>query len=442
MQLESESIKNSTPDKDKETFAAVAKEFLILAGIYLFFRLPFLFIVPMSEAPDEFAHFWVIKFLKENLSLPSAAQVQAGGESAVYGSLPQLGYIPHVVCGFLGGSEQLAMTERLGSLLMGLLMLWAAYSAAKLLFRENKLARLAVPAAIASHPQLAFIHAYANNDSTSSALASILLFLALQSLSSGLLFRRTVLIGILVGWLALSKYSGLAIIPVLALALISSIFIHGSSIGSAVFSFLLAALVAISLSGWWFIQNAQQYPGDFMGTKTMYLSWAKTFHRDIHYYLPASHIIKDHRWWRMSFFSYWGLFGYMNKYLWKFIYFIYLGLVLSAVAGWIRGLFRAKSYAHRKTEILMWSCLGLTVLINISSMIWASVYNLGGPQGRYLITSEIPIMALLIGGFSLFGKSIGRILTLSLLSLNTAVTIGTWIYLFLAYGGLHSSPLP
>lgn len=418
-------------------------DFFCLLGAFLFFRLPWVFMLPMTEAPDEFAHYWVIKFLREHWRLPNAQEVLTGGASSVYGSLPQLGYIPHVIASFAGGEQLLALTERLGSTVMGEVMLFAAVKIAIILFPKNRLAALAIPAAVACHPQLAFIHSYANNDSTSSALASLIIWLMLETMRNGLSFRRTFSIGALAGWLAITKYSGLAILPVVALAVIASIVLHGTALPFALGCVAAAGALALSISAWWFVQNLQQYPGDMLGTKTMYKGWAETFHRPLNYYLPASHIIKSLAWWRMTFFSYWGLFGYMNKYLWRPVYIIYLGLVLSAVLGALQSFRGFKGWKLDKQTVinaLMWGSLALTVCINISSMIWASVYNYGGPQGRYLITSEIPIQALIIGGMSLFGPK-SKWLILSFLGFNVAVCIGSWIYLFNLYGGWHFNPL-
>lgn len=399
--------------------------------------------LPMSEAPDEFAHYWVIKFLKEHWRLPNAQEVAAGGASSVYGSLPQLGYIPHLITSLAASDQWLALTERLGSTFMGQMMLIAAVKIGLILFPRNRLAALAIPIAMIVHPQLAFIHSYANNDSTSSALASLIIWLMLETLRSGISFKRTLAIGALAGWLAITKYSGLAILPVVALAVFSSIFVHGTSWVYAIGSIAAAGLLAASLCGWWFMQSLQQYPGDMLGTKTMYKSWADTFHKDQHYYLPASHIIKSLAWWRMTFFSYWGMFGYMTKYLWRPIYFVWLGFVISAAIGVLQSLRAFKSWKTKKQTIvaaLSWGSLALTLIINITSMIWASVYNYGGPQGRYLISSEIPIQALIIGGMSLFGSK-SKWLILAFLAFNAAVCMGSWIYLFQLYGGWHLNPL-
>ena len=456
-----EQIGSNTSASSASSASAVAmplstvRQFAYLLVAYLAFRLPWIFMLPMTEAPDEFAHFWVIKFLREHWRLPHANEVAAGGASSVYGSMPQLGYIPHVLACTFADAGHFALCERFGSTLMGAVMLFAAYKCGQILFAKNRLCALALPAAIVCHPQLIFIQSYANNDTTSSALSSLLIWLMLATVSRGLNFGRTVWMGALVGWIAITKYSGLAIIPVLGLAMIASIFIHGTSIALALSSIVCAGVLAAALSVWWFVQNAQQYPGDFMGTHTMYKSWAETFHREMHYYLPPSHIIKSLRWWRMTFFSYWGLFGYMNKYLWRPVYIAYVGLVLAAVLGgvgrgailivngikaWRLGKLSSPSKAAL-ADSLMWGSLALTIVVNIASMIWASVYNYGGPQGRYLITSEIPIMALIVAGLSLLGKRLGNGVVVLFLLFSAAVSIYSWLYLFHLYNGWHFDPL-
>jgi hypothetical protein len=338
-------------------------------------------------------------------------------------------------------AQFLALSERLGSTICGAAMLFAAFKIGGILFPKNRLAALAIPSLIVCHPQLVFLHAYENNDSTSSSLASLLIWLMLETVSKGLTARRTVAMGALVGWIAITKYSGLAIIPVLGLAVIASIVLHGTSLVLAAGSIAAAGSVAILLSAWWFIQNSAQYPGDFMGTHTMYKSWAQTFHREMHYYLPPSHIIKSLRWWRMTFFSFWGLFGYMNKYLTRGVYIAYFAMVLAAVLGGLNGLRQVPRNKPSAAGIIMWSSLGLTYVVNIASMIWASVYNYGGPQGRYLFTSELPIAALIIGGLSLLGGKLGRWSILVFLAYNIAVCVGSWIYLFNLYHGWHIDPL-
>lgn len=424
----------------------VSRQLLALCIAFVFVRLPFIFTVPMQEAPDEFAHYWVIRFMREHLALPSAADVTAGGPSAVYGSLPQLGYLPHVAIALITPPNELALYARFGSLLMGLVLLYAAYHVGRGIFEKKPLLAFALPTLIVFHPQLAFLHAYSNSDSTSSALGAVILLLAIKSVRSGLTIRLGIAIGLLMGWLALSKYSGLGVMPAVGLTLIAAAVLNKTPLPHAVASLASCAAAAAAVSGWWFVRNYHEFAGDFTGTLTMYRSWASTFHREMEYQVSASRIIKDFRWWRMMFFSFWGLFGYMTKYMWRPIYIVYLGYLLIAAAGLAKGAYTwgktkvGQLSAADLSKLVIWCCMLLTVLLNLAAMIWASTKNLGGPQGRYLFPSEIPVMALLLLGMSRFSERWTRWLVFSFIGFNAIVCVGAWFWLFSMYG-FHSRPL-
>jgi hypothetical protein len=424
----------------------ISLPFLSLCMAFILVRLPFMFTVPMVEAPDEFAHYWVLRFMRDYHRLPSAAEVAAGGPSAVYGSLPQLGYLPHLAIASVTPPNDIALYARFGSLLMGLVLLYAAYQIGRELFRGNRLLAFALPAAIVFHPQLAFLHSYTNSDSTSCALGAVILLLALRQIRSGLSITTCAVIGALMGWMALSKYSGLGVMPAIAFTLVASAVLNKDSVAKSIAALAACATAAAATCGWWFVRSYHEYNGDFMGTQTMYRSWALTFHRELDYHVPASHIIKDLRWWRMMFFSFWGLFGYMNKYMWRPIYFVYLGYLIAAAIGGIKSLVifsREKARAMTRPDweaCIAWTCITLTVVLNLAAMIWASTKNLGGPQGRYLFPSEIPVMALLLFGVSRVCKRGSRVLVLSFLGFNAAVCLGSWFYLFQMYG-FHNRPI-
>jgi hypothetical protein len=420
--------------------------FLALCFAFIMVRLPFMFTVPMQEAPDEFAHYWVIRFMRDHLRLPSASEVLAGGPSAVYGSLPQMGYLPHLAISLLTPPSELALYERYGSLLMGMVLLYAAYQIGREIFPRERLLAFALPAAIVFHPQLAFLHAYANSDSTATALGAVILLLAIRSVRQGLTVKTGVIIGLLMGWMALSKYSGLAVMPVVGMTLIAGAVINRTPVARAVMALTMCAMAATAVSGWWFVRNFYEFNGDFMGTQTMYRTWATTFNRELNYQVSAWSIIKEFRWWRMMFFSFWGLFGYMTKYLWRPVYFVFLGYFLVGALGairngviWTRSRIGAMTRADAAT-LTIWACMTLTVLLNLTAMIWASTKNLGGPQGRYLFPSEIPVMALLLLGMNRFGNRWSRVLVLSFIGFNAIVCLGSWLWLFQMYG-FHNRPL-
>lgn len=421
---------------------------------FILVRLPFIFTVPMQEAPDEFAHYWVIRFIKDHARLPNAHEVAAGGPSAVYGSLPQLGYIPHLAMVSLVPQSELSLFERFGSLAMGLVLLYAAYHIGRLLFPRERLLSFALPVLVVFHPQLAFVHSYTNNDATSSALAGLILLLTLRSVHEGIKLPRLAAMGVLLGWLTLSKYSGLAIVPVVVLVVVAAAVLHKASVLRFVGAMALMGGIASGIALPWFIHNYLEYSGDFLGTSTMYKSWATTFHRDLNYHVSIFRVIKELRWWRMMFFSFWGLFGYMTKYMWRPTYFVYLGFLLTSVAG---GIIMASRYFPKGKQAVetgglsnfhgerwqmrvMWASLALSVLINISAMLWASTTNLGGPQGRYLFTSEIPVLALLLGGMNQLSVRFGKKIVVAFVVFNMTVCFGAWLMLYCSYG-FHGHPL-
>jgi 4-amino-4-deoxy-L-arabinose transferase-like glycosyltransferase len=422
----------------------------VLLGLCLAFvatRLPFLFTVPMVEAPDEFAHYWVIKFIDQTMRLPTAAEVAAGGPSAVYGSLPQIGYIPHVLLTAWLPESEIALVARFGSMLMGLLTVYGAYLLGRELFTAgnlktdiNRLAALALPLMVILHPQLCFLHSYANSDSTAVALSTFLLLAAVRAVRYGLSVRNGLIIGVCTGLLALCKYSALSVMPSVALCMVAALWLHQTGIARSLLTLVLSASAAIVVSAWWFVRNYYEFSGDILGTQTMYKSWAQTFNRDLNFYMSPLAVMKEFRWWRMTFFSYWGMFGYMTKYLWRPVYIAWGVYAAIAAIGWLRSGALERFKPGSKVTLVIWGSMALCLVTNLALMIMASTRNLGGPQGRYLFPSEVAIMALLIAGMTKLGPRFAKPTLLSFLVFNGVVLLGSWLMLFFSYGW-HLKPL-
>jgi hypothetical protein len=400
-------------------------------------RLPWLFIVPTSEAPDEVTHFWVLNFMREHHALPGAADVAAGAVNGVYGSLPPLGYLPHLLMCLFVPDDHALFYARFGSLFMGLVTVYAAYRVGQEIFPKNRLLRMALPAMLVFHPQLVFLHSYVNNDATTCGIASIVIWLLVRSLKYGLKLSRTLGIGALLGWLALSKYSGLALLPVVGLVILAA----GLSgiVGTAAYirvgmSLLIVGMMIAAMSGWWFYRNWHEFNGDILGTRTMYLTWATAYHKNLEYYKSPLSVLFDHRWWRMFYFSFWGVFGYMNRYLIKPVYWVYQGFLLAGVIGWVKQIKMGWNQTFDRKERMIWGMLALTCVINISAMIWASTGNLGGPQGRYFFPSEIPFIALMIAGLHALGAKVGPRLVIALVMYNAGVCFYSCVKLLSMYG--------
>lgn len=376
---------------------------------------------------------WVAQFLRDNLRLPSAHEVFAGGTPAEYGSLPQFGYLPHALIGQFFPSSEFPFVSRFGSLVAGIPTVWAALAVGTELFAGSTFLMYALPVLIVFHPQLVFTQSYTNTDSTTTSLASIVIYLVVLSLKYGLTLKRAVLIGFLLGWTGLSKHTGLTITPAVGVGLLLSCYLNQTSLLQSMALLGAAASTFFATCGWWFVRNFYEFNGDWLGSKTMYETWAKILPREngkvVHPWPPLNKI----GWWRFVFFDFWGLFGYMNRYLFRPIYIVYLALVVIAAGGWLKRQSQQTGAPREPVAPQMkavWLFCLLCPLCNLIGMVSVTLMNVSGPHGRYLFPSEVAIFALIIAGFMRLGERPGKAIIAFLLAVNVCVTIGSWLVFY------------
>jgi len=411
---------------------------IILFVLYLIIRLPWIFTVPMIEAPDEFAHYWVVNYIREHLALPSAEAVASGGPSAVYGSMPPFGYLAHIFFALFFPSTQTTLVERFGSLAAGLVTIWAAFKTGKLLFPQSQLLAFTLPLLIVLHPQYVFVNTYANNDSSVSAAASVAIYLAAVSLKYGLNIWRSALLGLAIAFIVVSKYSGLCVVPVVIVFMVIAGWLRDAQPKEVLANLAVLILVPVSLAAGFFIRNFLVFNGDALGTRTMYKTWADTFHIESHGPVSIWRTIKDRLWWQQVFDSYWGVFGYQSRYLPTKVYDTYLFIVLTGIVGLVVQAFgRVRRLVMddkaRLIEPAIWTMMAVAFLANVLAMIYAASVNLGGPQGRYLFATELPAMALLLKGMTSYGKA-GRVMVVSFAVFSLVTCLFSWNMLYQLFG--------
>lgn len=412
----------------------MSRDLLLLLLLCALVRLPWIFTVPAGEAPDEYTHLWMIQFLRDHLRLPTGQEVLAAGPVAVYGSLPPFGYLPHALLTRLVPESEVALCARFATLLTGLATVWSGWLAGRELFAGRRLLALALPLMLVFHPQLVFLHCYANNDCTAGAIAGFVIYLLIVALKRGPTLKLSLASGILLSWLALCKYSGWTIIPVAFAAIATACALNGTALPRALTYLAVAGITFTGPTAAWLFRNYQQFSGDWLGTRTMYHTWAVAFNRQLVYHISPLQVLEDRRWWRFFLFSYWGMFGYFNRYIWKPIYYIFLGFQSVALAGWLKALKDRSWTRENLVGLSVWTMLALCCLFNLAGMIYASTENLGGPQGRYMLISEIPVMALIVSGLSRGGERFGRCAVIALLVLTGATCVGAWLMLLKLYG--------
>ncbi len=406
------------------------KELFLIVLLALLIRIPWMFLVPYVEAPDENTHFWVIQFIANNFRLPDYHAVISVGPEAVYGSIPQLGYLPHIlflkaIGSFIAANKWL-YAARLGSIAMGLIVVVVAYYIGQLLFAPNRIAALALPLMVTFHPQFVFVNSYINNDVTTAALSSVILLLLINVLKTGLNRANMVCLSICCSWLMLSKYSGYCVLATTFLILLLVIYLHRSKLKEQFILLACMALIILFLTSWWFVRNYFQFGGDITGVKTMHNIWTLTYHRYLQNFASPIGVVFSSRFWRMLFFSFWGWFGYMTRNLPRLIYYGYLAFVILACLCFAR---RGLKYRTN----WQWLVLIICFAINLAVCIYGTYTGVAGPQGRYLFPSEIPIMAMLIAGLNSASTKWSKYLLVSLIAFNVFVYFYSSFYLFKLY---------
>ena len=135
-------------------------------------------------------------------------------------------------------------------------------------------------------------------------------------------YRLSVLTGALLGLAALSKLSGLSLLPLAALSLLwwawrenrwSQAFRHGLVIGA----------MAFVVGGWWYVRNWLLY-SDLLGLQTMLDVVGR---RDDFGFADLLFELEGLR------LSFWGLFGWFNVLMDRWVYHIYDGLLIAGAIG-------------------------------------------------------------------------------------------------------------
>ncbi len=441
------------------------KEIFLLICLAFLVRLPWLLMVPQIEAPDENTHLWVAEFISRFLRLPDYQSVLAAGPQAVYGSLPQFGYLPHIFflkcLGWLTIPGHAFYFARLGSLCMGLIVVVVSYFIGRLLFLPNHVAALALPLIIVFHPQFVFVTSYVNNDATTAALSALILAFLILGIKRGLDLWLVFSFSICFSLLILAKYSGYCTLLISGLFLSLIIYLHRTKIKKQVVLFTYIALITTVLTVWWFVRNYYEFGGDITGVKTMNHIWQMTYHKKLIAFDSAWAILNNHAFWRMLFFSFWGWFGYMTRSLPRVFYYGYLGFVIISAGQFIRAIWTKSQKKVSWLGELKSLCVANINLDNVqtpiggSGIVWIRswtwllllscfVFNfltcmygcysgVAGPQGRYLFPSEIAIMAILIGGLASRHNRRSEVLILALVVFNFVAYCYSSFFLFQLY---------
>lgn len=402
---------------------SISRPLAILLALYLLLGVLYSTTTPLFETPDEQWHFAFVQYVAQGHGLPVQAlplkhlAKQEGSQPPLYYLLaagltfwidtsdypaiawenPHYGYdVPGVVNDnknlFIHTSQEsfpyhntsLAMhLARWFSLLMGAVAVYFTYRLTLLLV-PIKWVAIASAALVAFNPQFLYISSAVSNDSLIVALSAVALFLLVRAFQTPVTNRGAVVLGVVCGLCALAKVSGIAMLPLAVLVVVSA------RPPKTLLREILLCASWFLVAGWWYVRNILLY-GELTGTGRMVEIFGG---RTAPFTLDAwSAQLYE------AFETFWLGFGWGNVRASEWLYLI-LGVgVTLAMAGLILGVWRARhspstAVGRHLPLFVLAAWIGIIFLALVQWMI-----QVDAPYGRLLFPALPAIAPLLVIGW-------------------------------------------
>ena len=392
---------------------------------------------PIFEASDEVSHYAVIQQIVDTGELP----VQRPGVKTRWeqeGSQPPLYYLlmslvargfdtadypivdqrnPHAAPGdpSLDANRNLVIHSaaedfpwrgtalvvhlmRLISIGLGAITIGCGYALARRLFPDRSSIPIGAAALIAFNPMFLFIAASVNNDNLVIVLSSVALYLTVvihqeNQLDRAAWLRRAAL-GVALGAAAITKISGLMLLPVVGLMLTIRHLRRREWRAWLITGGLLVGLVVI-IAGGWYLRNAQLY-GEPFGLEVMVaIAGPRTTPQTI------GQLIAEFDGFR---YSYWALFGAVNILTVPIAYTVLDACTALALMGFVGWLWVNRRRAQAR---LMGLLASYALLVFIGVLRWTLMTP--ASQGRLMFPAITVIALILWLGWETLWQSAGRI---------------------------------
>ena len=400
-----------------QALAAIVMAFVLLGTTYSV-------ATPLFETPDEVWHYLYVKHIADGGGLPvyqegvTFPMRQEASQPPLYylvngwatawidtsNASQVVRYNPHAAIGAPAawgnrnvvshtsleafpyrGTALAAHLCRLLSVLMGAGTVVCTYAIARRLFPRPHWLALSAAAFNAFHPQFIFISASINNDVPTTLFAALSLWLLVCIVQDGPSPRKLATLGAVLGLAALSKLNGLVLMPLALVVLLALAWKRRQGwaiVRWSIWVFGAAALVG----GWWYARNWWLY-GDPFGLDLMFAVLPPHAQR------PSTtrllHLLDG------ALKSFWAVFGWFNIVVEPWIYVLFEVLLVVAVAGLIRVVYRRVAQ-KRQTDVLAIGLLALWTLTFVVALAGWSQARF--PQGRLLFPAISAIATLFILG--------------------------------------------
>ena len=296
---------------------------------------------------------------------------------------------------------------RVFSAALGLLTVSGVYLAARTTFPERRPVALVAAALVGFNPRFLVHSATVTNDNLLAALAAWGIYLTLDVLCHGPSLIGSLALGMITGLVALTKVSGLALLPLVGLAL-ADLAWRGWGWVRCLRHLVLIGLVCLVIAGWWYAGNLIRY-GSLGLIPLVTQSTGRRSEWPPRLVIPETLKVLA---------SYWASSPYCEIRLG--IYPVYAALSLLGLGGLALWMGRAASAARRPVALLLvWVGVIFLTWFRFNAMVWA-------PDGRYLFPAHAAIAPLLatgllalVGRWSLLWR--GLVVGLGVLAMATPV---------------------
>jgi hypothetical protein len=364
--------------------------------------------IPYDHAPDEFLHYAVPAFIADHGRLPvfgpdadMYASTQppdgspySGAYYSSYALFPGLSYLASA--GLMRLAEATHPTAelfaaRLPSVLSLPVTVWLAYLCAATLSPPGSVVRLVVPASVASLPELTFVASYTNTDAYTIAAASLTVFAWCYGARTRWRPRASVLLGLSIGLVLLGKYTAYLVAPLSVAVVLASARRWPAALA-------ITAIVAVAVSGWWFVRNILLYqdPLGFAVQAAAVRAIAPDFAPPEELTRDPVYLLTQTYWLPVTLESAFARFDYMSLWLPREFVTTWTALVAAGVLAMLAGLASSLPRLSRRRLVHLGLYLALSLML-IGAFAEDVVYTLSAgnfPQGRYLLFASVPFFLL------------------------------------------------
>ena len=238
----------------KKNKSAIIAIFLVCLFCYYFI---WTISQPFNSCPDEGMKWDICKYIFENNKLPK------GDEQAIrnpiwgisYAFQPILTYM--IGAGFMKVASiftmdkfSLVVAARLVSTVSMTLSIYFVIKIADKLFKDKEIYKILFVVFIAFQPITAFLASYINNDSTAVLATTMIIYLWILGLESNWKTKHCVLLGLAIGFCALTYFNAYGYILCSIILCLVSVISNKMKLKDIIQKVLIVAICAFLIAGW------------------------------------------------------------------------------------------------------------------------------------------------------------------------------------------------